>query len=477
MKGRLFVALVGVCSAAFSLGACTSSAHTTPTPTSTPQQIGCAPGAHTAALTSESLGAVLPSRAPRSAYVRGKIAIRYTRAGTEPEIAQAMEGVRARVLSADTPSGYTIFSIPDSSDPAAVAATLRGTRGIAEARPLDALYPQSGIIPNDTDFGTASQLLVGPQATPVQWDMYIVDMPDAWTITEGVPTVLIAILDTGYDLNNIDVCQKVIGSAVFDLGGGALDSGAPLQDMQGHGTNVSGIAAASTNNITRYAGVGWNIQLLEVRVFAQPTPTDPNPGASTFDIAAGIKWAMMHGANVINLSVGQLQPCDTDEGDAIAAAVASGVTVVAASGNEGLATVDRPANCPGAIAVGASALDDSVTPPVEKIAHYSNYGPQLALVAPGGDPPSASSTDYLQWVINNWSTTALLFPGTNIRIAGTSQATPHVSGVAALMVSKRPTITPGEIKLILEQQVDDICSGCPAEGSGRLNAFKALSNT
>jgi len=410
-------------------------------------------------------------------YVRGKIAIRYAGAGTEPEIAQAMTRVRARILFAQTPSGYAIYSIPDSSDPNAVAAALRGTRGIAEARPLEARYPQAGIIPNDADFGTASQLLVGPQLTPVQWDMYVIDMPDAWTVTEGLPTVLIAVLDTGYDQNNIDVCQKVVGSAVFDLGGGAQDFGAPLQDIQGHGTNVSGIAASSTNNVTRYAGVGWNIQLLEVRIFPQPTPRDPSPGASNFDIAAGIKWAVANGANVINLSVGSPGTCDTAEGNAIAAAVAAGVTVVVASGNESASSVDTPGDCPFAITVGASALNDSVTPPVEKIAHYSNYGTGLALVAPGGDPPNASSTDYLQWITNNWSTTALKFPGTGVFIAGTSQAAPHVAGVAALMVSKRPGITPGQIKLILQQHVDDICSGCAQEGAGRLNAFKALSNT
>ena len=459
--------------AALTIAACTSSVHPTAAPTSTP----CAASAQSATLADESVGRILPVSAPRSPYVRGKIALRYSGTGTEPEIVRAMTRAGARVISAHTPSGYTIYSIPESSDPANVAEALRGTPGIAEARPLEARYPQSGIIPNDTDFGLASQLLIGPQHTPVQWDMYVIDMPDAWTITEGSSSAPIAVIDTGYDLNNADVAPKVVNSAVFDLGGGAQDVGATLQDNNGHGTNVSGIAASETNNLVRFAGVGWNIPLIEVRVFPEPTPSNPDPGASNFDIAKAIQWAVMQGAKVINLSVGFPGPCDTVEGNAIAAAVAAGVTVVAASGNESATSVDTPGNCPNAIAVGASALNDSVTPTVEKIAHYSNSGPQLALVAPGGDPPNACSTDYLQWITNNYSTTALKFPGTSVFIAGTSQATPHVAGVAALMVSKRSTISPGEIKLILQQQVDDICSGCAGEGAGRLNAFKALSNT
>ena len=474
MIGRFFLVTLVAGASACALAACASTAHPT---SSVPAPTPCAANAESLLLAGESAGRILPGGEVRSPYVLGKIAVRYVGTGTEPEIARAITRVGARILAAQTPSGYTIYSIPESSDPASVAASVRGTRGIVEAQPLRAVYPQAGIIPNDVDFGVASQLLIGPQHTPVQWDMYIIDMPDAWTITEGSSAAPIAIIDTGYDLNNADVAPKVIDSAVFDLGGGAQDVGATLQDNNGHGTNVSGIAASVTNDITRFAGVGWNIPLIEVRVFPQPTPTNPNPGASNFDIAQAIKWAVMHGAKVINLSVGFPGACDPSIGAAITSANAAGVTVVAASGNESTTTVDTPGNCPGAIAVGASALDDTVTPTAEKIAHYSNSGPQLALVAPGGDPPNACSTDYLQWITNNYSQTALKFPGTSVFIAGTSQATPHVSGVAALMISKRSTIQPGEVKLILQQQVDDICKACPGEGAGRLNAFKALSNT
>ena len=482
---RWLPARAGALLACASLAACATST-ATHVPSPPVELVGCNSGAQSAAET--PLGVRMPIGPPLQRYIRGRIVVRFSHAGLEPEIAPALIKIHALQSAPVSELGYASYSSPQEEDPVAAAAALASVPGIADARPIEARYTQSLIVPNDVDFGLASQLTVGPQLTPVQWDMYEIQMPAAWNITTGSPSVRVAIIDTGYDANNIDVCAKVVGSAVFDLGGGAHDTATSAQDMNGHGTNVSAIAASVTNNITRYAGVGWNIQLLEVRVFPQPVPGNPNPGASNFDVAAGINWAVANDAQVINLSLGAPGTCDPTESAAITNAVNAGVTVFVASGNTvpvGATKIDAPANCPSSFAVGASAIDDTTNPahPVEKIAHYSNYGTGLAMVAPGGDPDAAQATcthgtcDYLQWITNNYSTTALKFPGTGILIAGTSQATPHVAGVAALMLSKHPGLPPSQIRFILTTSSDDICSGCVQEGSGRLDALTALNNT
>jgi serine protease len=499
MNRRSALTLGACCAVLLMLGACNSnsSSNPGPSPSSPPMLVGCNAGATAVQLGSESIGRRWPISTQQTRYVPGRLAVRLAGRDDEPGLAAALARVHAQLALASSASGYAIYTIPESSDPTVAANMLRGAPGIAEARPVPARYTQA-IIPNDPDFGLASQLTVGPQFAPVQWDMYEIDMPDAWTITEGAATAYIAVIDTGYDANNVDVCQKVVASAVFDLGGGAQDTSATAQDNDGHGTNVSAIAAASTNNLTRYAGAAWNVQLFEVRVFPYATPTNPVPSSSSFDIAAGIEWAWKHGAKVINLSLGGTGSCDPTEQNAINDALANGVVVIVAAGNgnppvtkAGQPLLDAPADCHGVISVGASAIDDVTHPaaPSEVVAGYSNWGTNgdgLTIVAPGGDPcvtqnpdscTPSSPSDYLQWITNNYSTTAHLFPGHGIFIAGTSQATPHVAGVAALMVSKKPGITPGQIKLIMQSHADDVCSGCVKEGSGRLNAFKVLSNT
>ncbi|MBV8223264.1 MAG: S8 family serine peptidase, partial [Candidatus Eremiobacteraeota bacterium] len=356
------------------------------------------------------------------------------------------------------------------------------------------------VVPNDQDFGPAppytGPYTTPPHATQVQWDMWYTNMPSAWDVNLGNPSVKIAVIDTGYDANNIDICSKVVDSAVFDTGSGVQDTAANAQDDDGHGSNVSGIAASVTDNVTRYAGVGWNTDLMEVRVFKDPTPSNPNPaGASSQDIAAAIDWAIGHGARVINMSLGGPGSCDPGEQAAITNAVNNNIVVVVASGNGGSNVLDDPANCNGVIAVGASALDDTTNPssPVEVPAGYSTYasGNAWGLVAPGGDPDMAQLScgtvplcDFLQWIVNNYSTTACcansIPPNAGnhgILIAGTSMAAPHVAGVAALMISKDPGISPSQVANFLKSTARDICGGCSQEGAGRLDAAAALTAT
>ncbi len=416
---------------------------------------------------------------------------------------RALERVQAQQAGAANRFGYVTYTIPPDRDPAAVAASVAGTPGIVEAKPLGARYLE--FVPNDQEFGPAPPY-TGPYTTPphasqVQWDMWLTQMPGAWDMTQGNPGVRIAIIDSGYDANNIDICSKVVNSAVFDNGSGTQDFSTSAQDDDGHGSNVSGIAASVTNNSTRYAGAGFNVNLLEVRVFKQPTAANPNPpGATSADVAAAIDWAVGAHANVINLSLGatSVGPCDPGEQAAINDAVNNKIVVVVASGNDGANTLKDPANCNGVIVVGASAVDDITNPatPTEYVPNYSNYNGNTTwgLVAPGGDPSAAQLScgvvplcDFLQWIVNNYSTTACCANSSppnvgnhGVLINGTSMAAPHVAGVAALMISKDPGIAPAQVASILESTADNIC-GCASspdqQGAGRLNAANALTAT
>ncbi len=366
------------------------------------------------------------------------------------------------------PQGAVTYAIPSGSNMQQTAGVLRGLPGVINAGPV--ILRHVLVTPNDPLFSNVNQ-----------WDMFAIGMPAAWGISEGITTVRIAVIDTGYDTFNTDLNGKVDGSIVYDKGDGTPHVGASIEDVTGHGSDVSGIAAADTNNSTDVAGTGWNVHLLEARVF----PNTNNSGAATQDIAAGINWAVANGAQVINLSLGGGTPDNTYEEPAVAAAIAAGVVVVAASGNDGRNTVDYPAADPGVIAVGASAYCDSVqnTPGsgFEYVASYSNYGSQLSVVAPGGDPDSTQTgcttqacIDFLQW-IENLDSTKGPFTETVGLFAGTSQASPHVAGAVALMFSIDPSLTPAQALSIIKASADSI--GDPHQGSGRLDVFNALSQT
>ena len=249
------------------------------------------------------------------------------------------------------------------------------------------------------------------------------------------------------------------------------------------------------------------------RVF--PTPddscasdgsTDPQCGAADTDIASAIDDAVASGASVISMSLGG-DSCTTPgtdpdpvEGNAVAAAIAAGVIVVAASGNSGGQGVTAPACDTGVIAVGASGYEDGqanntnngTNSGSEYVTSYTQYGTgNWGIVAPGGDPSTAdqtaTNTDYLHWIENIWTSTPFdsNFAGTctasgfnetgNCRtlIAGTSMATPHIAGAAALILSVNSNYQSSSAMFnLLCRTADNI--GDPHQGCGRLNVYRAM---
>jgi subtilisin family serine protease len=416
-----------------------------------------------------------------------------------------------------------IVNVPNGTDTAALIARLKSHGEVVDAEPLQLRYKQSmpQFLPNDVHFAQTDGTF---PAMYEQWDMYRIGAPNAWSYTQGTPQtgntpnpstcsittgsaptpnpgvvgIAIAILDTGFDNNHADLAggKVVYGEKVI---GGVVTCGvAAAQDTDGHGTNVSGIAGANTNNNFGFAGVGFNVSLQEYKIF----PDGPSPSADTGDESQAIYDAVAHGARVISLSLGggQATGFDPVERDAIEYAISKNVAVVAAAGNEatsGTTTLDFPAGYDGVISVGATTLNDApnykqYATATDAVALYSNSGPRLTIVAPGGDPPACESVpttpncpgypgtvDALHWVYNIYTTTPFNVSQhcSNIAdckalFAGTSQATPHVAGAVALLLSKNPALTVAQVTQILESTADDI--GDAKQGHGRLNLYRAM---
>ena len=393
-------------------------------------------------------------------------------------ILQAL-GVGARAIGRRASDGAALcaVAVPAGETTASARQRLRGDSRIVEIDPVPLLYPAaaSPVTPNNPGF-------------QYQWDFTVMQVPYAWGYTEGSPTIAAAVIDGGYDSHHPQLASKVTYSESV-LNGVVTAGPAAAQDTDGHGSFVSGIIASATNDGSGYAGVGWNVALTEFKVL-------PNGGggANASDVALAVNDAVSRGAKVINISLAASpSAAGPDPGTemAIDAALAAGITVVAAAGNDGAQVVSFPAADPGVISVGSSAIRDNgsqnLMTSTEYVPTYSNGswsgGSFASLIAPGGDPAPSGDTDYLHWITNDWTTMpssgapCVVVPtadtGCGYELgAGTSAAAPHVSGVVALMLSKNPNLTPAQIGAIVSANADDI--GDPHEGAGRLNAYRAL---
>ena len=271
----------------------------------------------------------------------------------------------------------------------------------------------------------------------------------AWGETKGDPDVLIAVIDTGIDFEHPDIQDKI-----FSTGRDFVNDDDDATDDEGHGTFVAGIAAASTNNNEGIAGVAWNCKILPIKTM------DEDGYGWDYDIAAGIQWAVEKGAHVVNLSLGVAAYSQVLE-DAVRYAFENGIVVVASAGNDDDFVYSPAAYDDYCLAVAATDYND------ERI-YWSNPGPEVDVAAPGVDVISLVPTWYFG-------------PG-SIPYGfgdGTSASAPHVAGLAALIKSIKPWLTPGEIMNIIRYSADDVNSAdYPGNddfiGYGRINMEKAL---
>lgn len=315
------------------------------------------------------------------------------------------------------------------------------------------------------------------------------NLPAAWDTTTGTGAV-VAVLDTGYrphpDLAaNIVGGYDMVSDAFVGNDGDGRDSdaqdpgdwmnasecgaGQPLsfQGSSWHGTHVAGTIAAVSNNNSGVAGVAYGAQVLPVRVLGKC-------GGYTSDIAEAIIWAAggsvsgvpanAHPAQVINMSLGGGGSCDSTTQSAINTARSLGATVVVAAGNENQnASNSNPANCSGVVSVAATDRDGNR-------ANYSNYGTVVDVAAPGGE--TATSSNGILSTLNTGSTTPA--SDSYAFYQGTSMATPHVAGAAALLYSVDNGITPDEVESALKTSARSFPGSCSGCGAGIVDAAAAI---
>ncbi len=265
-----------------------------------------------------------------------------------------------------------------------------------------------------------------------QWHMDMLNVPKAWETTQG-EGVVVAVVDTGVSANE-DGFFKLMKGKDF------VDNDNDPTDENGHGSHVAGTIAQATNNKKGVAGVAPKAAILPVRVL------DANGSGSNTWVANGIVWAVDNGANVINLSLGSSANSDVVE-DACAYAYENGVTVVAATGNDGFSDfIGYPAALQTTIAVGSVDAEKG-------IAFYSNQGQQIDIVAPGGDTSVDKNGDGMQDGV--LQETRLGGKWAYHYLQGTSMATPHVAGVAALVYANGVT-DPDDIREVLTSSAKDL---------------------
>ncbi len=304
-----------------------------------------------------------------------------------------------------------------------------------------------------------------------QWHFRLIGAPRMWDIQKGDPSVTVAVLDTGIAYEDFGPFRKAPdwGTTRFVTGFNALTGDSHANDDEGHGTNVASTIAEGTNNGTGYSGLAFNCALMPVKVL------DNHGEGSFFDVAEGVDFASSHGAKVINLSLGGDSSSETMR-RAVDRAVSAGAVVVAAAGNDGTSDVAFPASLPNVISVGATAVR-------KHLAFYSNYGPELDVVAPGGDFDRDDDGDGIPDGIfqQNLDPDAVaegrydVFTY-NVIYEGTSQATPHVSALAALLIRQGIT-DPRAVKAAIESTAEDLGATGRDDsfGFGLIRPDKALS--
>jgi subtilisin len=273
-----------------------------------------------------------------------------------------------------------------------------------------------------------------PVAQTVPWGVERVGAPRAWPVSRG-RGVRVAVIDTGVNANHPDLKEAVRG------GVNVIDPGAPPADDNGHGTHVAGIIGARDNQVG-VVGVAPEAELYAVKAF------DGHGSGAISNIISGLQWCLDNGMRVVNMSFGGNK--NRALGRALQAALDAGLVLVAAAGNNGRPdSVDYPASHPGVIAV--SALDAGDT-----LARYSSRGPEVDLAAPGSRILSTYGDGYRE-------------------LSGTSMAAPHVSGVAALVLSRWPGVTGDDVERRLKESATPLPSlGRDEQGAGLVNAPAAL---
>jgi serine protease len=434
-------------------------------------------------------------------YVRGSVIVKF-RPGTSAAAEAAIRALVQGQATADLPyASFDLVALDDASDPEAVALRLAAQPDVEYAQARYRVRPM--FRPNDPFYS-------------LQWNFPAIDMERAWDINPGASaSVTVAVLDSGlaYTNTSLDFVQSVpqsIDGVLFpalgtvripfaaapDLGGPERfvaprdfiwDDGEPV-DMDGHGTHVAGTIGQLTNNALGVAGMAFNTRLMPIKVI--DTFWDEyfrSPFVGTDDVVArGVRYAVDNGARVLNMSIGRTGPPAPVVQDALVYAVGKGAFVAIASSNEFLdgnpvprfAEIGPQIN--GVVTVAAVGRD-------RQRAVYSGTGSYVELSAPGGDSVRGGGLGMILQQTYDFDFTDTFVNGAAgfraprfdvleyVFYEGSSMATAHVSGLAALLYQQGIT-NPAAIEAAMKRFATDLgASGRDNEyGHGLINPRASL---
>jgi serine protease len=441
-------------------------------------------------------------RMPANArYLRGSVIVKFRDGTTSARRADLVSLVAGRSMPSLPYAAFDLVALDPTEDPEAVASRLSAQPDVAYAQ---ARYRARPLFrPNDPFYS-------------LQWNLPAVELERAWDINAGAsPSVIVAVVDSGVaytstSLRFVQFSARSIEGEIFpalgtvdvpfaaapDLGGAdrfvspydfIWDDPQPL-DMHGHGTHVAGTIGQTTNNALGVAGVAFNVKLMPVKVidgFWDEYFESPFVGTDD-TVARGVRYAADNGAKVINLSIGRDGPPAPVVRSAIEYAVSRGAFIAVASGNEFLdgnpapRFADFAQQINGMVSVGAIGSD-------RQRAVYSNTGPYLELVAPGGDFTRSGVGGMILQQTYDFDFTDTFLNGAGgfrpprfdvfayLYAEGTSMATAHVSGLAALLYQQGIT-KPSAIEAVMKRSATDLGPAGRDDqyGHGLINARAAL---
>jgi len=305
-----------------------------------------------------------------------------------------------------------------------------------------------------------------------QWSLPMISLPAAWEVSTG-ESVSVAVIDTGIDQNHIDLVNNISPDS-YDFISDSLTAGdedgidSNPQDLgkSFHGSHVAGIVAAEANNNEGITGIAYDASIMALRVLGVEDTGSDSDIANAILYAAGLTndsgTFPSKTADIINLSLGGPDYSQTLE-DAVNAATAQGVIVIAAAGNNGTSALFYPAAYEDVVAV--SSVNDDKTR-----SNFSNFGDFIDVAAPGGTGGDDVLFDGFQDGI-----LSTVFASEYVEYHGTSMAAPHVAGVAALMKSSLPELNSASFLNALESgELTDNIGQSNFFGYGLINAAKSV---
>lgn len=425
-------------------------------------------------------------------FVSGEMVVQLRDPAAKPAEFAAREGLNLRLAS---PGGAFLLEVPGVARGIAAPradriATIRRKQQIRMLPEVSFAEPNYIYHPASVrSNGGGKAVMANTPNDPffnLQWHYPLIHLPEAWAVTKGSSNVIVAIIDTGVtahpDLAGRDsgTGMDMISDPQIANDGDGIDTNptdpGDLSDQgksSWHGTHVAGTIGAATDNGIGVSGVDWFCKLMHVRALGVG-------GGTNFDIGEAMKYtakiANASGllpaarANVINMSLGG--PGFSQNQQNICNAVkAAGVVIVAAAGNENSSTPSFPASYAGVISVAAVDFASQRAP-------YSNFGENIDIAAPGGDLGADQNQDnFADGVLSTLvDDSSQPFKFIFKFYQGTSMASPHVAGVASLLLAANPALTPDQVEQALESTATDLGTAGKDSifGHGLVNAFAAV---